>query len=415
MKKNDTVFDVAIVGSGMVGSSLALALSKLPLKVALIDPYPQNSELAPAFDARAIALSWGSARIFKGLGIWSQLQPIATPINQIHISDRGHPGITRLDSEQFNVSAMGQVVELEDVGKLLHKALLETKTQQLCPAKVIAISHTDDYTKLELDAENKSTPKSIKAKLVVAADGNQSVVRKMSGINIDERPYSQVAVISTIQTQLPHKNVAYERFTETGPVAFLPLSNNRISLVWMMDAEVAEQRINSSDSDFINHLQTQFGQRLGRITRVGKRYSYPLNLVQAKACIDKRLVIIGNAAQSLHPIAGQGFNLGLRDVATLSDILRRSCLENIDPGMLSLLEDYQQWRKPDRKMVVEFTDTMARLFTNPATILTAPRNLMLMTMSGLPPMRRQLAEAAMGLTGKQPRLVRGLTLDMQEK
>ena len=408
------IVDVAIVGGGMVGSSLALALSSLPLKVAIVDPYPQNSRSAPGFDARAIALSWGSTRIFNGLGIWPQLKSIATPIKKIHISDRGHFGIGRLNSKQFKVDAMGQVVELDDVGKILYRALTETDTRVICPAKVTAIDNNEDYSTLSLEMENRGSTQQLNARLVVAADGNHSAIRKMSGIKIEEKPYAQVAIISTIQTQLAHNNIAYERFTDNGPVAFLPLSDNRISLVWMMDSVAAKQLKSASDVEFIDKLQQQFGQRLGKIIRIGKRYLYPLNLVKASRCIDKRLVIIGNAAQSLHPIAGQGFNLGLRDVATLGDILRAACLENRDPGSFDLLEDYEQWRKPDRRKVIEFTDIMARLFANPSMLLSAPRNLMLMTMNLLPQMRSHLAEGAMGLSGKQPRLARGLSLDLQE-
>ena len=412
---NKPIFDVVIVGGGMVGSSLALALSSLPLKVAMIEPHPQNSYLAPGFDARAIALSWGSTRIFNALGIWPQLKSIATPIKNIHVSDKGHLGICRLEAKQMKVAAMGQVVELEDVGKVIHKALTETNTTLFCPAKVDSINaEADDYTTLTLSVQHNKEQQ-IKTRLVVAADGKESMVRQLSGIQIVDKAYDQVAIISTIKTQLPHNNVAYERFTETGPVAFLPLSNNRISLVWMMNSNLAKQLVTATDEQFISALQDQFGQRLGRIMQVGKRTIYPLNLVKAERCIDKRLVIIGNAAQSLHPIAGQGFNLGLRDVATLADILRTSCIKGIDPGSTELLKDFEQWRQPDKQKVIEFTDVMARLFTNPALILSAPRNFILMAMNLMPQMRYQLAEAAMGLSGKQPRLVRGLSLLMQEQ
>ena len=412
---SSALFDVVIVGGGMVGSSLALALSSLPLKVAVIEPHPQNSETAPGFDARAIAFSWGSTRIFNSLGIWQNLKPIATPIKKIHVSDKGYPGITQLKAKAMKVAALGQVVELEDVGKIIHKALKETKTSLYCPARVIDLSQeNENYSSLTLVTEENQEIK-INGRLVVAADGKQSVIRELSGIGIIEKPYNQSAVISTLQTQLPHNNVAYERFTENGPVAFLPLSNNRISLVWMMDTTVATELVTATDDVFIEKLQAQFGQRLGKITTVGKRSIYPLNLVKAERCTDKRLVVIGNAAQSLHPIAGQGFNLGLRDVANLADCLRKSCIEGIDPGCADLLKDYEQLRNPDRQQIINFTDAMARLFANPAQILSVPRNLMLIAMNYIPQMRSLLAESAMGLYGKQPRLVRGLSLHLPEQ
>ncbi len=424
-QSHSDIYDVAIVGGGMVGSSLALALSSLPLKVALIEPHLQTSPKALGFDARAIALSWSSCRIFNGLGLWKQLKNIATPIQKIHVSDKGNPGICRLDAKQLNVAAMGQVVELEDVAAIIQNAISESTTD-LIQASVSAIETQEDASLLSLDflqsnqqdnqqntLNKQKQPQTLRARLVVAADGKSSVIRSLSGIKSSDKAYDQVAMISTIQTQLPHNNVAFERFTERGPVAFLPLSNNRISLVWMMQAEEASSIIKTSDEQFIAQLQNSFGQRLGKITRVGERSSYPLSLLTAKQCIGNRLVLVGNAAQSLHPIAGQGFNLGLRDVAALSDMLRKACKETRDPGSQMLLDEYQNWRQNDRDKVVDFTDLIARLFANSSHLVSVPRNTILMAMNWIPELRAQVATAAMGLTGKQSRLVRGLSLKLE--
>jgi len=413
----DEIYDVAIVGGGLIGSSLALALSTLPLKIAVIEPYPQNSHEAPGFDTRAIALSWGTMRIFKSLGLSAEIEKIATEITKIHVSDKGHPGICRLKAEQFNVNAMGQVVELSDMGNIVQRALGKTQTTQYCPAVVTAMQGFDDYRQLTLAVKSASAADQnqqylqqqtidIKAKLVVAADGNCSGIRKMAALETSSKPYEQVAIITTLETQLPHNNVAFERFTTTGPVAFLPLSDNRISMVWMVDKTLSETLVGNNDAAFIEQLQEQFGFRLGKITRVGKRHSYPLNLVMAKKCYSERLVLIGNAAQSLHPIAGQGFNLGIRDVACLADCLRKA----EDVGTLALLEQYQGWRLADRNTVISFTDSVARLFANPSALLTIPRNKALMLMNLIPALRTQVAEAAMGVRGKQSRLTRGLSL-----
>lgn len=410
----DEIYDVAIVGGGMIGSSLALALSTLSLKIAVIEPYPQNSDETPSFDARAIALSWGTMRIFKSLGLSTEIEKISTAITKIHVSDKGHPGICRLTAEQLNIKAMGQVVELKDMGQIVHLALGKTQASQYCPAAVTSMQEFDDYRQLTLDIKSNSTENGfeqhktidIKAKLVVAADGNSSMIRKMAGIDTLEKPYAQVAIITTLETQLPPSNVAFERFTKTGPVAFLPLSDNRMSMVWMVDKSISEKLIQDEDAAFIEQLQQQFGFRLGKITRVGKRYAYPLVLVMAKKCYAKRLVLIGNAAQSLHPIAGQGFNLGLRDVACLADCLRKAK----DVGSLELLEEYQEWRLEDKNKVIGFTDSIARLFANPSKLLTIPRNKALILMNLVPQLRSHIAEAAMGASGKQSRLVRGLPL-----
>jgi len=416
---DEGVYDVAIVGGGMIGSSLAIALSALALKVVVIEPYPQTSELAPGFDARAIALSWGSMRIFKSLVLDKLIEEIATPISSIHVSDKGHLGITRLKAKQLNVSALGQVVELADMGKILFKALAKTNTKQYCPAKVVEMQLQDGYRGLsiELDCLDSSTKSTLdlKAKLVVAADGNQSAIRAMAGIETTSKPYEQVAIISTLESQLAHNNVAFERFTESGPVAFLPLSSNRISMVWMVDKTVSEALLEVDEAEFISQLQRQFGYRLGRITRLGKRFSYPLNLVTANSCTQSRLVLLGNAAQSLHPIAGQGFNLGIRDIACLGDVLRKALLENIDLGSAELLEEYVLSRSSDKSQVINFTDAAARLFANPSKLLSVPRNTALIMMNFIPELRSHLAEAAMGIGGRQSRLVRGLPLTLNRR
>jgi len=406
------LYDVAIVGGGMVGSSLALALARLPISVVLIEPFEPTSDQAPGFDARAIALSRATAKILHSLNLWDEIKPKATAIEHIHVSDKGRPGLCQFSAKEVNIPAMGYVVELQDVGKVMHKALQSEKLTSLCPAKVSQITQLDGLNQLSISETNKE--RKINARLVVAADGNRSSIRDMLNIGTTEKPYQQSALISTIQTQKPHNHWAFERFTDIGPVALLPLSDNRISLVWMLPPEQADEMLNADEDEFTEQLQQAFGQRLGRITRIGERHCYPLNLVQTQS--DKQAVVfIGNAAQSLHPIAGQGFNLGLRDVADLVDVLRQACIDNKTVDDPEVLDNYLQLRAPDRNHIVTMTDSFARLFSNPSPILSIPRNTLLGIMSLLPEARHEFTRFAMGMNHKASRLTRGLAIEVDAR
>jgi 2-octaprenyl-6-methoxyphenol hydroxylase len=420
--------DIAIVGGGMVGGCLALGLMQIakaqaqsknlthkkPLTVALIDPHQQQVEQSPGFDARAIALSWSSCRILQGLDIWPAMKSHATAINHIHVSDKGHSGITRLNAEQEGLDYLGQVIELTDAGKVLHQALSAHEQT------------TDFLTRIpealeQLELPNKEACLStesyqINANLVLACDGNHSKVRTLAGIKVQQKPYQQMALVTTIATQLAHQNRAFERFTETGPLALLPLSEQRMSMVWMLPEAQAKTYAEQdfSDQQFTNDLQACFGQRLGKVTKVGKRIAFPLSLMQAEQLTEQRVVLLGNAAQSLHPIAGQGFNLGLRDVATFLEALVESLQapNGLDNSIVieQLLNQYQTLRETDRTAVVNSTDFLARLFANPSPLVSLPRNLMLHSLNCLPAAKSTIARQAMGLNGWQPRLVRGLSL-----
>jgi 2-octaprenyl-6-methoxyphenol hydroxylase len=310
-------YDVVIVGGGMVCASLALALENSSLNIAIVEAAPWQTNQQPSYDDRGIALSYGSQRIFETMDVWQQLKPSCTPIQHIHVSDRGHFGVTRLHAENENVPALGQVITARDLGQtLVTKLSKQTHLSLFSPASVIGLSHSENVAEVTLD--NGQT---LKTKLVVAADGSQSSIRKLLDIQALEYDYKQTAITANVSTERPHQNWAYERFTDTGPIALLPLSENRSSLVWTVNTGHEQAILKSDDDEFLNLLQQRFGYRLGRFTKVGQRNSYPLKLVQADQAIQQRIVLIGNAAHSLHPIAGQGFNLGLRDVAVLADII----------------------------------------------------------------------------------------------
>jgi 2-octaprenyl-6-methoxyphenol hydroxylase len=396
-------YDVVIVGGGMVGTSLALALENSSLNIAIVEAAPWQTNQQPSYDDRGIALSYGSQRIFETMDVWQQLKPSCTPIQHIHVSDRGHFGVTRLHAENENVPALGQVITARNLGQtLVAKLSKQTLLSLFSPASVIGLSHSESVAEVTLD--NGQT---LKAKLIVAADGSQSSIRKLLDIQALEYDYKQTAITANVSTERPHQNWAYERFTDTGPVALLPLSENRSSLVWTVKTGHEQAILEADDDLFLNLLQQRFGYRLGRFTKVGQRNSYPLKLVQADQAIQQRIVLIGNAAHSLHPIAGQGFNLGLRDVAALADII---CQQMNDCGDIRGLTDYHHWRMKDQDSVIETTNNLVHLFSNDNFFLGHARGAGLSLMEKLPPVKSWLARRSMGLSGKQPRLARGIKL-----
>jgi 2-octaprenyl-6-methoxyphenol hydroxylase len=405
-----TECDVAIVGGGMVGASLALALAPLGLKVAVIEAVLPETDGQPSFDERTIALSNGTRRIFHGLGVWDEVQRGGTPIKRIHISDRGRFGAARLSAEEQGVPALGYVVETRAVGAALWRRLRVSGTTRLiAPVRVTGSELKGDHVELALEGEG--APATLTARLVVAADGAGSIVRRQAGVDADRWDYGQTAIITNVVAERFHDYTAYERFTPTGPLAMLPIGDGRCVVVWTLEPEVAKQVLAYDDERFLAELQERFGWRLGRLTKVGKRLSYPLALTKADAIDAPRIVMIGNAAQGLHPIAGQGFNLGLRDAATLAEVLSDRLAEGgDDPGEPQVLERYADWRRTDRGALIAFTDGLVRLFASPFGPVRAARSLGLMLFDVSPTAKTAMAKLSLGFAGKLPRLARGLPL-----
>ncbi|PCH61553.1 MAG: 2-octaprenyl-6-methoxyphenyl hydroxylase [Gammaproteobacteria bacterium] len=396
-------YDLIIVGGGMVGASLAIALANSSLRIAIIEAVSTKSDQQPSYDDRGIALSYGSQRIFESLGLWKALSSYSTAIKHIHISDRGHFGVTRLSAQQEQVPALGQVLTARAMGEILNQALeSQDNLDIISPASVVALQQQDDFVELELNDQRLLT-----AQLMVAADGGQSTIRQLLQLGALEHDYHQAAVTANITPERAHQNWAYERFTDTGPIALLPMSENRCSLVWTVKSGDDAALLNLSDQDFLKQLQARFGYRLGKLKQVGQRNSYPLHLIQADQPVQHRVVLIGNAAHSLHPIAGQGFNLGLRDVAVLADVLTPV---DKDCGDARLLFDYKQWRLSDQDHVIQATNNLVTLFSNDNPLLGHLRGAGLSMMESLPPLKHWLAKKSMGLDGKQPRLARGISL-----
>ena len=384
---------LAIVGGGLVGASLALALQQgakaRGWNIALIEPFEPGSEYQPSYDARSTALSYGTRLIYQRLGVWERIAERAEPITQIHVSDRGRAGATRLDASDQQVPALGYVVENAWIGHCLWQALDDEVVTRHCPAEVEQMQAVAGGYRLTL-----TTGQVLDCDLAVLADGGRSALREQLGIAIKTTPYDQSALIANVTPGKPHGGQAFERFTDDGPMALLPLQDNRCALVWTRREEDAARLAALPEAAFLDELQQAFGYRLGGFQQVGARHLYPLMLIEAEEQVRSGLVVLGNAAHSLHPIAGQGYNLSLRDTEALAAALLSSSAKLGDIGVL---QAYHRQQRTDQWLTVGFSDRLTRLFAGSALLSVAGRNLGLLGLDLLPPAKAWFARQAMGL------------------
>ncbi|WP_339842429.1 2-octaprenyl-6-methoxyphenyl hydroxylase [uncultured Halopseudomonas sp.] len=392
--------DLTIIGGGMVGACLALALQdcarRAGWRIRLIEAQPLAAgQVQPSYDSRSTALSHGSRLLLERLGVWDRLTACVEPIRQIHVSDRGHPGVTRLYAEKERVPALGYVVENARLGEVLLGALDPQAVEWMAPARASsARAVPGGYS---LDIETGESSQTVHTDLLVLADGGRSGLLDQLGVHREISPYGQTAIVTNITSAQGHGSVAYERFTESGPLALLPLAGQRSGLVWTLPEDQADDIAALPDREFLAALQQAFGFRIGALTRVGARTAYPLKLIEAQEQVRAHLVILGNAAHSLHPIAGQGFNLSLRDTVALADRLIAAQARQRPLGDLAVLQDYLDGQRADQRLTVAFSDYLTRLFSNRQPVLTLGRNLGLLGLDLLPPARRMFAKQAMGL------------------
>ncbi|EHV5557458.1 2-octaprenyl-6-methoxyphenyl hydroxylase [Vibrio parahaemolyticus] len=386
-------YDVVIAGGAMAGATLALAIEHLSqgaLRVAVVEPFKAQSDQHPGFDSRSIALSYGTVNLLRHLELWSAIEPFSTPIEHIHVSDRSHAGMTDITKHDVGVEALGYVVELADVGRVYQELLTHSTAIDLyCPDSAKHITRTQENVTIEL-----ASGELLNAKLLVAADGAVSQCCQQIGLELSEHDFDQVAVIANIVTQEPHQGRAFERFTENGPVALLPMSDNRMSLVWCLCPDDAQIVMELSESEFLERLQQDFGWRLGAMQKVGLRASYPLLLRHRKQNISHRFAIVGNAAQTLHPIAGQGFNLGIRDVVTLAEELVK---QGEDVGRYQGLIRFSQRREADRNETIWLTSSLVHVFSNDLLAMRIGRNTALAAMDNLSIFKQPLLRHTLGL------------------
>ncbi len=430
-KENKQHFDVIISGGGLSGSLMALSLSKLTkadgslLSIAIVEALPVKQDNPvdenALFDARVLALSHGSAKYLAKLGVWQYLKDDACAITDIDISDRGHFGKARLAAKEHGVNALGYVIDMARIGKAQLKALSQnTKNniQWFSPDSITDITwqesneNATDNSKLKVTL---NSGKVLSAKLLLGCDGVQSPVRKIANIEVTCDDYQQVALIANVSTSKAHHQKAFERFTESGPIAMLPLNplkkgktslnalansstggDSRCSLVWTMTPSQAEEIKNLSDDAFKVELERAFGSYLGAITHVGKRDTYPLILLQAQQQTYHRMALVGNASHTIHPIAGQGFNLGLRDVQVMARLVEQALVNKQDIGNFSLLHAYQTNRSKDQGEVIQLTDSLVTLFANDLPPLVVGRNIGLQALNIISPLKTALVKKTMG-------------------
>jgi len=410
-------YDLLIVGGGMVGASLACALlpvaAELELRVAVVEAETMPKSGEPVFqagyDARSTALAYGVRSAFERMGVWSTLAEHLTAIERIHVSDRGHFGATRLDAAREQVPALGYVVENHWLGQVLLSRLRQHGTPWIdfiSPAEVIDLENRAEGCRVRIDRDGQEHE--LKAGLVVMADGGRSALRERIGIGYRQSSYEQHALVANVSLDRPHRHIAYERFTDTGPIALLPGEDldgqARCGLVWTLPEEQADEILALDDRAFLEHLQQRFGYRAGRLTRVGERYHYPLKLVLAEEQVRAGLVVLGNAAHALHPIAGQGFNLAFRGVVALADLIIQRRREGLPLGELQALQHFEAARRTDQFRTIQFSDRTMKLFTGTQPALTLTRDLGLVLLDICPLGKTLLARAAMGLDHPAPRL-----------
>lgn len=453
-------YDILIVGGGLVGASLAKAIAHMPLRIGLVEAKSLQHSDTDFVDPRSIALSYGSSRILTGIGVWQDLQPNCSPILSVHISDQGHFASILLNAADEKVPALGYVIKLPALSQALQNSLSHCSNIELiCPAKVTALleykvnetsvnntttkSENEERTlsqnkvasiladKINNSSGNKTThysddgeekawqitleqaghTRQIKTSLLIAADGTQSFIRSQLGIATTETDYGQQAILTTITHKEPHLHIAYERFTSSGSIAFLPLSDHQCGLIWATRPDHAQQLLSLSDEDFLAQLQREFGYRLGKLQTINKRHIHPLKMTRAVQQTKKPgFILLGNAAHTLHPIAAQGFNLTLRDVALLAELLSDAHRAGKSIADSSVLSAYEQGIKTDQSHTIAFTQLLTRLFGNNYLPHQTLRDMGLLMLDIIPSPKKYFTRKHMGIAGRQPRLARGLAL-----
>ena len=413
MSSDTQHYDIVIAGGGMIGTSLALALAPLGLHVAVVEAIARREAAQPSFDDRSTALSRSTQRMFEAMGLWTDIVAASTPIRAIHVSDQGRFGFSHIDAEEQGVEALGYVVINRVLGGVLQNALDDLDgVDVLCPARIVDVELAPDHASAVVEGADSERIE-LSCDLLVAADGANSAVREMMGIAAQKSDYGQRAVIGNLLPEKEIDNTAYERFTQQGPLAVLPVADGRAGFVWSVFEEDAERVMALDDDEFLAELQQEFGYRLGTFSRVGKRASYPLILSRALRLTATRSVLIGNSAHGLHPVSAQGFNLGMRDVAAIVDCVadaKRSS-GNFDPGTVSMLEQYSSWRHADQQKLVRFTDSLVKLFGTERWPLRTLRNIGMLGFDLVPGVRSVFAKHSMGLAGRLPRLSRGVPIE----
>ena len=397
---SQTDFDIIIAGGGLVGGSLAAALAGSDLRVAVIEPYTMDSLEQPGYDERTVALTYSGREIFSETGVWDRINELgAEPIVDIHVSNRGHFGMVHLRAKDAGTKALGYVIPTRVIGEVINQQLTNCDNVELiCPATVSKICDLADMTRVSIEESGNS--QILHASLAVIADGGRSnLIAANQTIDYDQR-----ALLTIVRADRPHHGRAYERFTDEGPLALLPHSGQRYAVVWTSSPQRLEQRMAMSDMDFVDVLQEAFGDRAGILSKPSARKSYPLSRGTVDRPVSGRSVMIGNAAHIVHPVAGQGFNLGLRDVSILADLILQAQDEGTDVGDTTLLDQYVSMRQRETDRVQQFTHGLISLFSHSSPVTALARNLAMSGIELLTPAKRFLLRRTMGLYARDQTL-----------
>lgn len=394
-------FDVLIIGAGLVGNSLSLALAN-HAKIAIIEA---NTLTIPTiFDERALALTFSTQRILQALNLWEKIQPHSTPIQQVHVSEVGHFGVTRFSAQDYDVDALGHVISAQIFSHILQESVMKNPTIQTYYGTTIQqITPFPDGYRVEI-----KTPQGISTlttRLLVGADGMQSRTRELLGIAAKREDYAQTALTARIKLSRSHQNMAYERFIKQDVLAVLPASDNQVAIIWTVLSERANALNALSETDFCAEFQVAFGYRLGKFLSVEKRQIYPLRSLRAEEQVRPHAVLLGNAAHTLHPVAAQGFNLSLRDVAVLAQIVMDAMAAKENPGNLVVLKKYQDWREKKQLETMRFTQGIVRIFSKKTLPWMLLRDTGLLALEILPFAKKAIAYHAMGATDFVPKWV----------
>jgi len=399
---NDQSSDVLVVGGGLVGLSLARAIASAGMGVIIVDRESPKEAVTDIFDGRVSSIARGSVNMLKRLGIWTSIHEDAQPIEEIRVTDSGAPFFLHYASHDVGSEPMGYIVENQILRRALHKSVeCDSRVVWRTGVEVKAIKRGAYGVTAELSDGTKAG-----ALLVAAADGRRSQLRANAGIDVVKRSYRQLGIVCTVAHSFPHGAIAHERFLSAGPFAILPMTGNRSSLVWTERPEVASAILKLSASDFLRELAWRFGDFLGKLEVVSPRWHYPLELTLAGQLVARRLALVGDAAHAIHPIAGQGLNLGLRDAAALTEVIVGAQQLGMDFGESVVLENYGRWRRFDGLAMAAVTDNLNRLFSNDITPLREIRALGLATVNKLPSLKAVFQRHAMGVLGRLPELLR---------
>ncbi len=395
-------YDILIVGGGLAGNCLALALKDSGIHIAIIEANTREQLQNSPVGNRALALSAGTVKLLQALNAWNGLELQAEAIKNIYISDQGHFGKARLSAKKQGVDALGYVISARDIEAHIAKLVEQAGIKQICPARVVGLMSGIDTVNVSLKQGEQSI--NLSAKLLVGADGGQSSVRKLLEISQQVTEYGQTALVTTVKSSVAHNNVAYERFTQSGPLAILPINDQECSVVWTRTQEQADNLMKGSEADFLAGLQECFGYQLGALTLTSTRTAFPLRLIRADNMVVGRAVIIGNAVHQLHPVAGQGFNLGIRDVVQLAEMIQKQQHNGADVGDKEMLNHYAASRQKDHDHTIGFTNNVVKIFSSDWLPMAAARSISLAVMDHIPVAKSVLAKHAMGLAGRLPRV-----------